>query len=544
VKLVIEPRYYRWAAGLFFAVYVIICLIGSYQTSFAERDSYRVFTGIMDAFNENKPISGYFVYGYGVSKGYFLALDQLRPFALDPNTLSRLLNYITIFCVLGMALLVCCTSTVVAGRRAGLFAMFALTIVPVWFYVGQSAHPMWPGMLLFLLAIFLSQKMCASTGFVAKSAWGVAAALSLALALSARLDVVLMAPMLLGLCFNGDRIDYLKFGQIFGMGVGSLVLFAICSLLVLPAAQPGAVDGSALTLLLEWHNLDRFVRYAGMAQLRFARAFNPALIILMIIATLHFVRSGRWAILAFTVPTILLNYLFWIPNAQPERHFLYMAPAVAILIGGYIAEATEAVDWPKPGIDGFLAIAGLCSALAMLCALAWPGTFLLYTGGFAFLLMGLAPGLRKGRFLAVAFLGFGLLSLGMAALPSKYLLANPYSKDEPHQIAQLADEIAKIPALNRPLIVISDGYPIASRLLADRKDGFQLRSIDGNWLVGRSHHNDVELLIQGWSVPLAWGPLVERVKKGQAYFIIDRRVAPELAERIRSLSEFREIQLP
>lgn len=544
MNLVAGSGYYRKAVGIFFALYVLLCLIGSYQTSFAERDSYRVFAGVMDAFHEGKPISGYFVYGYGVSKGYFVALEQLRFFALDPDTLSRLLNYVTILSVLGLALLVYGVCAHVAGQRAGVFATFTLTIVPVWFYVGQSAHPMWPGMLLYLLAILLAQRMCASARLFLKFAWGLGGAFALATALSVRLDVVLMAPMLLGLCFSHDRVDYVKFWQVFCLGICSLVLFASFSFILLPTAQSGGEDGSALALLLEWHNLDRFLRYAGVAQLRFARAFNPALIVLIVIATLYFLRTGRWAILAFTLPTILLNYLFWIPNAQPERHFLYMVPSVAAIIGGYLAKATEATHWPRPGVDGMLVLAGVASLIAMLCALASPGTFLLYSGGLVLLLIGIAPWIRRKALLAAACVVFFLLNLGMAALPPKYLLANPYSREDPHRIAQLADKIAGLPALDRPLIVISDGYPIVSRLISEKMDGFQLRSINGNWLVGRSRHNDVEFLVQGWSMPLAWGPLAERAKKGHAYFVIDRGVAPEVGERIRSLSEFKEIQLP
>jgi hypothetical protein len=293
-----------------------------------------------------------------------------------------------------------------------------------------------------------------------------------------------------------------------------------------------------------WHNPTRFVRYFGMSQLRYARALNPALILLVILAGWHFVRTGRWAIVALTLPTIIFNYLFWIPNAQPERHFLYMVPPLAILIGLYLGSiVTGARSFAWRGDVPLLAATIACLA-AMVAALLWPGSFLLYLAVTPMLFIGLSPFARSLMQRRLLIGGLLLVAVVLAFVPSKYLLANPYSRAAPTKIAALADDIARLPPLDRPLIVITDGYPVAARLQAERMDHFRLDSLDGNWIRAHTDKNRIEMLIQSWSPDLAWEPLQVRARQGRAYYLIDRAVAPDIANRIATLSQISEIRAP
>jgi hypothetical protein len=49
------------------------------------------------------------------------------------------------------------------------------------------------------------------------------------------------------------------------------------------------------------------------------------------------VLQKTYRLLLLCVPVIALNFLFWVPNAYPERHYLYLAPAIAVLASYGIA---------------------------------------------------------------------------------------------------------------------------------------------------------------------------------------------------------------
>ncbi len=61
---------HAWRAYLaLVAIYGCLTFAYTYRFSFGERDCYRVFDGVLEAFQRGEALSGSLVYGYGISRG-------------------------------------------------------------------------------------------------------------------------------------------------------------------------------------------------------------------------------------------------------------------------------------------------------------------------------------------------------------------------------------------------------------------------------------------------------------------------------------------
>lgn len=496
-----------WAAALGIAA-VYVGGLGSlgYGHAFGERDSYRVMVGLSDVLLHGRAMTGPLLYGQGASPAYYLLMRvlswTLAPTAAGLARLAGALNGLTTLCMALIFVPVHRVACAVGGAGLGLAAVAVLGAVPVWQAVAEYAHPMWPASLAVLVAVALAARWGGPAPGRVSSATGPVVA-ALAVGMSMRLDIVLMTPMLLGCCVVGDR---------FSAALGRRALFSVAAALAIvlvlrrlgpPVAAP---EGGVFDLLVHWHNPDRFVLEFGPAQLGFLKALNPLLVATFLAGVVHAVRQRRWRLLLLTVPAVVLNYLFWIPNFYPERHFLYCVPGIAIAAGCVAADVLAGrirTRLLRPPVA-----AGCLLAIPALCCVAWMTGSVVPTYLSTMPLMvlnvlgvGTAGGdpRRERRAVAAAAMLCVLLA-GPVLAGGRLRYSNPYDRGMADRVGCFADALASLPRLGRVVTVVGDAYPLVARMQSRRGAPLEV-ALHIPWLEVSTPENRYEFFIQGWVGP-------------------------------------------
>ncbi len=522
-KFATDTKRYVTGLLLLLLVYGVLHFLCTYRNTFGERDSYRVFDGVLDAFIQGKDLASGLVYGYGISRGYFAIVATLRSLAAHPLELARALNLITYVSVVASLIPISLIARALAGNTAGLAAAVIVMTVPIWVFCGEYAHPMWPAIffiLAALAAVGLRSNMRSSWRYVLD----LAAVCLIGLAFSMRVDVLLMAPMFLAFCFDEGRFSltkaaYLAALGIAGIGIG-LGIFAL-----LPSPPPA--HASVPALLAEWHNPKRFVANFGAAQLRVMRALNPLLVLGFVCAIILLIRARDLPRLAAVLPLVLLNYLFWIPNPQPERHFLYLVPGLALALAFVLADAIERP--PTAAIRRIgLAVLGLgpLSYLALwLTGSAKPLYFIGTLVGALALARCFEPERVSPARKSAFALGLCLVIAAIVFLPGKIVERNPYDKNDPVRLSAIAGPLLALPRLDRPVVVISDAYPVIAAMLINPQVHLNW-SIDVPWIDAKTDTNDFIFFIQGWVENEAAQATLDLAKTKPIYLVVDPQAAP------------------
>src|SRR5690606_11944581 len=89
--------------------------------------------------------------------------------------------------------------------------------------------------------------------------------------------------------------------------------------------------------LERWHDPARLLPNLVRGTTIFVLACHPLFVALFGVGAVLLVRRRAWDALFFLVPTIAINYLFWLPNPSPSRHFMYVAPVLAAGVGVAVA---------------------------------------------------------------------------------------------------------------------------------------------------------------------------------------------------------------
>lgn len=494
-----------------------------YDTTFGERDSYRVFAGLLQSFRSGRPLATDLVYGYGASKGYFALIAWLVDPSVSAERLARILNAVSF--VSGALLLapVYVIGRVMAGPRGAAWTLAALVTVPLWLHGSRYAHPMWPAILLATCAIALLAIRDTTRG-LRRAAVNGGVVVLMAGAMTMRLDVILMGPMALAFATDGTRLDLRRLASLAGLG---LVTLAVTGLILF--ALPSLAGGqSVLATLASWHNPKRFLTQAPNAHYLMLRALNPALILAFLASVAHLWKRWDVRCLLLVLPTVLLNYLFWIPNPQPARHFLYLVPAFALGIGFCAAHARDVAASRNDA-----AVLIVLSILVLALGLGAPARFL-YLAGLPVAAMALwradLPGrLAHGRPAALA--GAAALVLGMSLAPGWLVFNNPYLPDQGVRLGRLADTLSRLPPDATPIIVLGDGYPILARLM-DEFHRPATWTADETWLdaqVGSAH---VLFYMPFYRGDRSEDEILARAAGDPARVVVDGEVASRLAARL------------
>jgi hypothetical protein len=528
-----------WRAYLtLVAIFGCLTFAYAYRFSFGERDSYRVFDGVLTAFQRGEALSGSLVYGYGISRGYFAFVATLRGLAARPLELMHALNLATFVCVTASLPVIAVLARAFGGRAAGLTAIALIGVVPVWMTCGQYAHPMWPA-IFFMLTSLAIASVRDGVRPALRPACDLLAVLSIGLAVSMRLDVLLMAPMFLGLCVEDERFSLRRMFRWLVVGLAGVACgLAICAMTPAPAGGPTDIG----EMIAAWHSPARLIRLFPVAQLRVLRALGPGFAIAFVFAAYAFWRSRSLRRLLLTAPVVLINYLFWIPNPQPERHFLYLVPALAIATACLIGEAIERPSGSAPAalsrLTGVAAVA--LAPLASLAAWWTESAKPLYLLGLLVAIACIAACLHEAAWIRVtrtnrrsAALALLVAVAAIALVPERLLQHNHYGRDDPGRLSAIAAPLAALPKLDRPVAVIGDAYPIVAALLMNPLVHLTW-SADAQWIYADTEANRLFLFVQGQAEDEGAPAAAALARSHAIYAFVDPAVAPHVFDQLRS----------
>ena len=415
-----------------------------YRDAFGEWDSYRVAAGVLEAVRDDASVGESGIRNNSVSYAYsFLLLAFGDAVRRDPTSLYPIMNYVNVIAATLATLPFLVVMRRYFGLTAAVGATLTLIVVPVWWNLALYAHPMMPAALVFLCALAavgLRDRFVRATG---SSAAGIAVDAAvvglLALTLMFRLDAVLLFPMLTA-CLRLEGRSWLRsFAESIGWAVLALAIFIGVRQAIFPA---GGALGNVLGSLERWHDPARLLPNLVRGTTIFVLACHPLFVALFGVGAVLLVRRRAWDALFFLVPTIAINYLFWLPNPSPSRHFMYVAPVLAAGVGVAVAMLVRgsATVW-----GARIAAVGVAASLV-------PASLLLAEAYF--------PLLQRAYPWKYGVQDYS------ARAPIRAITANKARTEEYFRSAsRIGETLAGLSASDRPYLVIVDPRPVQVELL-------------------------------------------------------------------------------
>lgn len=320
--------------------------------TFGERDSYRVAIGIIDSIRSNQYLSSPLLYGVDKSFAYFAFINLFSPlFKEQPGSIIPFLNYLNAFASIILVIPYYFLIKKYWGINIAILTNIFLMSVPVWRQTSLYGHPMVFAMLMMIFGLFLISIRCRINTTLKNISLEpilleVSIVSSLALCLMMRLDAVILFLLIPGLLV----FENIPYRQIIIRSTIYILLPIIIFFVFktkLPELSISDVDVNALDAsasffkqLLFWHNLSRFKDNFFYGSRLFLSAFNHLYVLFFICSLIFFWRKRKKKEILFILPLFLFNYLFWLPNPDPARHFIYAAPifalAIAIFLKGFV----------------------------------------------------------------------------------------------------------------------------------------------------------------------------------------------------------------
>ncbi|MBE8991069.1 hypothetical protein [Nostoc sp. LEGE 12450] len=313
-----------------------------YKDTLGERDSFRMVMGIIDSIISNKPLGSSMLYGRDISFAYFGLLDFFTPiFKTNLALIIPFMNYINALSAICMVIPFFFLVRRYWGTSIAILANILLMSLPAWRATSQYAHPMTEA----ILFMFIGLALISYRSFISSLRLGlnrlillldVLIIAALALCLMFRLDAILMFP-LIPACLLLENYAFKKI-------VSSSILYSFFPIIIFKVMQSqlpkiiGQESDGILAQLLLWNNPARYVDKFVYGNLLFILSLNPLLCLIFLISCIYLVYKRNYLSLFFILPTVLLNYIFWLPNPNPARHFIYLSPVVAISIAIFLGD--------------------------------------------------------------------------------------------------------------------------------------------------------------------------------------------------------------
>ncbi|MDZ8188525.1 MAG: hypothetical protein RMX96_27175 [Nostoc sp. ChiSLP02] len=321
---------------------IFYCL-NAYKETFGERDSYRMILGMNDLIVFDKPLGSKRLYGSDISFAYYALVDFFRP--IFKKNLLLIVPYMNqINAAFGILMVIPFFLLVKRywGVGIALFANILLILLPVWRTTAQYAHPM-VGAVVFMfigLALISYRSSLSSLRLGANKLililWDVLIVTALALCLMFRLDAILMFPLIPAcLILEGYPLKKIVFPSVLYSFLAIIIFKVMQSQLPYIHIQK---NGGIFEQLFLWNNPVRYVDYFLRGNLLFVWGLNPLFLLIFLISCIYLWRQRSYQNLFFILPVVLINYIFWLPNPAPARHFIYLSPVVAISIAIFFAD--------------------------------------------------------------------------------------------------------------------------------------------------------------------------------------------------------------
>ncbi|MEH2375506.1 hypothetical protein [Nostoc sp.] len=406
--------------GLASSLYLTIV----YKDTLGERDTFRMAMGLIDSITSNKPLGSAMLYGRDISFAYFALLDFFTPiFKTNLALIIPFMNYINALSAILMVLPFFFLVKRYWGTSVALLANILLMFIPAWRATSQYGHPMTEAILFMFIGLALIGYRSFLTSM--RLGWKRLILLDIliiavfALCLMFRLDAILMFP-LIPACLLLDNFPFKKI-------VSTSILYSFFPLIVFKVMQSQLpyIDENSngiFAQLLLWNNPARYVDNLLRGNLLFIWGLNPLVCLIFLISCIYLLyKRHRYSDLFFVLPTVLLNYIFWLPNPFPARHFIYISPVVAISIAIFLSDVF-------PTIKSFV-----------------------------------KNNRNTGVTLAVILIFSVFISY-------KYSYSVPLSKKYSYAVRQLGNELQQLEPKDQPIFVVGDTIPAVVQMQLMSKD--------------------------------------------------------------------------
>jgi hypothetical protein len=417
--------------------------------------------GYLDSIMSDRPFDSPFLYGANHSYGYYAWLYLFSNVIKgDPPFIFTLMNYGNAMCFIVMVVPFFIVVKRYWGLETAIIANGILILIPVWRELSSYGHPQVPAILFMFIGLallgFRSHLACIDKRQSVVFLFDVIIVGALSLCLMFRLDAIFMFPLILA-CLILEKYS-------FKSALYRFVLYSFLSLLIFLLIQTAfpwnhqAGEGvtGMLDLLWLWHNPTRFVENFTRGNFTLLGAFTPFLIFLFLVSCVYIIYLRNYLTLYFILPVVLWNYLFWLPNPLPGRHFLYLAPCFSVGIA-IIGDAV--VRLVRQFVVENKIMATICTA--------------------------------------VVFLGIFFITVKLDHVP---IVENDlqYSNESALRAGQLGLDLQKLETLKKPIFIVADPIPVivnmllsGNRLKIWREPSLRLRIVDN----GR---NEFIFCNQGW----------------------------------------------
>lgn len=432
----------------------------TYDGVFGERDSYRMLCGLLDSLNTGTPYANSTLYARHHSFGYYAWLylfsDTVRQ---NPHAAFAVFNYTSTIAAILMVIPLFFVVLRYWGLGAAILSNFILMMIPVWWRMSLYGHPQ-------LIAVFFNfvglallcyrQRLASGALEKAKTiAIDLLIIASFSLCLANRLDCVLMFPLILAvLIYEGHSFKAAVFR--FAAYTVPPVIFFIIGDSALPSAAASTSSPLVGTFALLWryHNPAKLVENFREANHIFISAYPGFLLFSYLLACFYLIRKRKYSSLLFILPVVLINYVFWLPSPFPARHFVYLAPVLAVGIALLLAFiARQAAD--------------LISN-------------------------------NKLKTYSVVFLFFICGYLSTSLIDGIPIFKGVYSPDQAITAGRLGEDLMKMPIVRHPVFVVSDAVPVIVNMQLN-SDSIKIATSDHHTLVVNNGKNEFIFCVQGWN---------------------------------------------
>jgi hypothetical protein len=331
----------RWPdfifAALAIAAYVLWIYCFRYRGLLGEDDLYRMLVGLLDGARYGTYLASESHYGKAFSFGYIAAIYRFADAhtLADPQRLIALMNEIGFWSAAAGCFFFWLLAWMLYGLRSATVALIVFALSPMMLELGTSGHPILPA---FALLAAGSCCLLLPVRGVRAILLGVAGALLLAAALSARAELLLAFPFVV--LARADFATLPRFLKSAGPRAIAAVLAAAAFFLLKHAwvdSTPGSVGAVEYVAQANRLNLIPIGAYVLVISCGVAATAVGAMAIVAMVREARAANSDQRAALVHAAAGPLLLILpalaFWISNARPGRHFILCLGGIAILAG-------------------------------------------------------------------------------------------------------------------------------------------------------------------------------------------------------------------
>ncbi len=425
-----------------------------YRGTLGEWDSFRMANGVIHSITTGHPFKSPLLYNLKISFGYY-ALLYLFTFIFKTNLalVITFMNYINAICAILMVPPLFFTVKRYWGNTAAVLANVLLMFIPSWWNLSLYGHPMTQAMLFMFIGLALIGYRSQLTSLKAAPwkliALDVSIIFAFSLSLVFRLDAVLMFPLITA-CLLLERYSF-KAVVLRSMLYGflPLIVFFVAQSIIPDFDTATSSPNTIVQLLLAWHNLSRIVPNLLRALAIGALACHPLYLLAFCVSCLYLAYKRSYLALFFILPAFVLNFLFWIPNPSPARHFVYMAPVLAVGIAIWLS----GVPWGTTSLTKYGRVFTPIPAVILFVAASLISSELMY------------PIVRANYPWKTAPQNYSARAYIRSIFINKY-----YSEKYFHDVARFGRDLHQLGPKDRPVFVIADARPVLLQLQLLSKD--------------------------------------------------------------------------